>query len=79
MQAGCCSAVIEKLADYFIAIGYWNLEQEMQQMKKVDVMHDGCFVIAQDFSVLIAIAPNWYQMEFQEADYALKDVNNKNY
>lgn len=22
MQAGCCSAVIEKLADYFIAIGY---------------------------------------------------------
>ena len=51
----------------------------MQQMKKVDVMHDGCFVIAQDFSVLIAIAPNWYQMEFQEADYALKDVNNKNY
>ena len=56
MQAGCCSAVIEKLADYFIAIGYWNLEQEMQQMKKVDVMHDGCFVIAQDFSVLIAIA-----------------------
>lgn len=22
MQAGCCSAVIEKLANYFIAIGY---------------------------------------------------------
>lgn len=22
MQAGCCSAVMEKLADYFIAIGY---------------------------------------------------------
>ena len=28
----------------------------MQQMKKVDVMHDGCFVIARDLSVLIAIA-----------------------
>lgn len=44
MQAGCCSAVMEKLADYFIAIGYWDLKQELQQIARVDVTHDGCLI-----------------------------------
>lgn len=40
MQAGCCSAVMEKLADYFIANGYWHewMVQELTTKNWVAVM-----------------------------------------